>query len=802
MHARRHGLLIGIDRYPCLPGRDLSGCVNDARLMHGLLTTRFGFPAENLELLLDEAASRDGILGAMDRLRARVGEGDEVVVFYAGHGSRIALDEGGYLESMVAADSGRGDDDNRDVLDYEVDAFVRGLNAITPQVTLLFDCCHSGSVTRDVSAVGVRQVPLEARSLAAIGRMPAPKDAAPAGARTTVLLAACQANQLAAEYRDPDSGAAHGALTWYLARTLATVAGGATWRDVYRAIAPKLTARFPRQQPLVEGHLDRQIFAAEGEPQVLSLAVLGREGEHVVLSGGSLMGVTAGSRWRLSPTVTTGTPVEVTVTSAEPLKARALAPAEVETGWRAEALELRLPSPGMTIRVEAPVDRASALINEVQRSNRPKLLHIVEAEADADLVAYLLAPRVDGGPCPALGALDAETWAVVGRDGRLAVKARAASAGVEGLVDDLLRVARFQGLLLADAPDQSAELQAGVSLEVRPRGQAFADGVIPEGTPCDLLVHNRTRQPVYVTLLEFGTDMAIQSMLPMAGHPDDTTGGVLVEAGQTLDLARDYFSRDDRFDVADGLPLHLPDAFPWAAEPGEGGGIGHLAYRLLVTRERADFSFLEQAGTRTGAAVGGHPLADRLGVFHSGQGSRGFLPRAKAEAGPAPFAIVDQVVQVRGKPTREIPPGTGGKVMAFKILVGGVKVGTLAATTPDSSGKSYCHWTWAPKPGKAFTLDTPELLDKSKVEGFIEAARWTNPEFDAGWSSISSSSQVQQWWDVHDGGTLVAHMALAGNQLRWFGKNGQDRLPAAKLTFALRSGPPTGAARHAIDVPA
>ncbi|MEZ4467460.1 MAG: caspase family protein [bacterium] len=70
---RRHGLLIGIDRYPCLNGKDLSGCVNDARLMHGLLTTRFGFPAEGLELLLDEAASREGILAAMDRLRARVG---------------------------------------------------------------------------------------------------------------------------------------------------------------------------------------------------------------------------------------------------------------------------------------------------------------------------------------------------------------------------------------------------------------------------------------------------------------------------------------------------------------------------------------------------------------------------------------------------------------------------------------------------------------------------------------------------------------------------------------------------------
>ncbi|MEZ4467461.1 MAG: hypothetical protein R3F43_24215 [bacterium] len=536
---------------------------------------------------------------------------------------------------------------------------------------------------------------------------------------------------------------------------------------------------------------------------MLSLAVLGREGEQVVLSGGALRGVTPGSRWHLAPTVTAGTPVEVTVTAAEPLKARAVAPAEVDAGWRAEALELCLPSPALALQVRAPADRAAALVAEIRRANRPKLLDLVEEDGEAELVAWLLAPRESGGPCPALGALTAETWAVVGRDGRLAVRTRPA-AGVEGLVDDLVRVARFRGLLLADAPDQSAELRAGVSLEIAPRGEASPDGIIPEGTFCDMRIHNRTHQDVYVTLLEFGTDMAIASMLPMAGHPDATLDGVLVEAGGTLDLARDYFSRDPRFEVADGLPLHLPDDFPWAAEPGEGGGIGQLAYRLLVTRERADFSFLEQEGTRDiGQSQADNPLAERLSVFHSGRGSRGFIPRAKqASSGAGPFALIDQVVQVRGKPTREISPGTGGKVLFYKIYAGTVYKGKLAVPDPGT-GPSHGYWGWLPEASTMdFRLEPSGEVALADALGHMNASttvRLTNPEFGAVTSIPSAGSNPS--WAVKTGGALVAHVMLAGDKLHWYSAVTGDRLPNATLTFS-RASLPSGSARHAVDQPA
>ncbi len=45
----RRALLIGIDAYPRL--RQLSGCVNDVRLMRAILQDTFGFPPEQITIL-------------------------------------------------------------------------------------------------------------------------------------------------------------------------------------------------------------------------------------------------------------------------------------------------------------------------------------------------------------------------------------------------------------------------------------------------------------------------------------------------------------------------------------------------------------------------------------------------------------------------------------------------------------------------------------------------------------------------------------------------------------------------------
>ena len=88
----KRALLIGIDAYPKVV--PLDGCVNDVRLMQSVLIENFGFSADHVTLLVNEQATRDGILTAFDALVAATGPDDIVLVHYAGHGSQMADREG------------------------------------------------------------------------------------------------------------------------------------------------------------------------------------------------------------------------------------------------------------------------------------------------------------------------------------------------------------------------------------------------------------------------------------------------------------------------------------------------------------------------------------------------------------------------------------------------------------------------------------------------------------------------------------------------------------------------------------
>src|SRR5215213_3056481 len=148
----RWALLIGIDRYPNLGSEwQLDGCGNDVAIVHDTLSRRFGFQDDQFTVLRDEQATRDGILAAMEALVQRAGKDDEVVFFYSGHGSQQLdgpeKDEAdGYDETLVPYDSGRISHPNRDISDDEIYLWLLRLTARTPFVTLIFDCCNSGTI--------------------------------------------------------------------------------------------------------------------------------------------------------------------------------------------------------------------------------------------------------------------------------------------------------------------------------------------------------------------------------------------------------------------------------------------------------------------------------------------------------------------------------------------------------------------------------------------------------------------------------------------------------------------------------
>jgi hypothetical protein len=673
MPAARHALLIGINRYPKMPNASLQGAVSDMELMRSVLIDRFGFPAERTRSLRDAEATRAAIRGALAELAAAVGEGDIVVLFYAGHGSRMAdpRQPGRLIESMVPCDSGRGDQPNLDILDEEIDQWVQRVNEATPHVTLIFDCCHSGAVTRDAFGEATREIPADLRTPAEMfGGGPVPEilagpraitrgtaeDRGAAGwlpgRRRAVVVAACRADEYASEHKafTGEAVVRHGALTFFLGQALLQAPPGATWRDVFEQVAPRITAKYSRQHPQVEGGMDALLFGTEESRPSSYLQILAVSDGAVELGGGAAHGVRPGSRWTVrSPGARhSGAGDEVAALEVQTVRAATSAARVVEArdsgqlaaGLRAFLREQRLPEPGLRVAVAAPAEAGDRLAGSLAEE---PLLQLVEETGDADVLIRCLEPRETAGPadpCPGVGPLAERTWAAVGLDGRLAARLRPdRPEEIQSLLRDLIRVGRYRQLLDIDNPDPASRLKGRVSLRVQrwnPGQRAFSGAdpepiagvtVFREGEKAEFEIVNGHDAAVWVTLVQFGCDGKIELLLPMPGHATYARGGMRLEPGQTIRLAADYFRQDPRFTdaILEGLPLHLPKGFPWAAEPGEAADLGLVTLKLLVTPASADFEYVEQEAPRV-KAPGPNPLEKLAFLYTLGKGQRSLGP--------------------------------------------------------------------------------------------------------------------------------------------------------------------------------
>ncbi len=162
-------LLMGINKYQYISG--LKGAVNDVELMKITLIIKFGFKEENIMCLISDdnlqtnLPTRDNILLAFTNLIQQVkrNPGAVVTIHYSGHGSVQPNPNHptGQNETIVPCDSGRLkkdggliEDDSQvlpstDITDEEIRAFLSELSQYAAHVSVIFDSCHSESITRD-----------------------------------------------------------------------------------------------------------------------------------------------------------------------------------------------------------------------------------------------------------------------------------------------------------------------------------------------------------------------------------------------------------------------------------------------------------------------------------------------------------------------------------------------------------------------------------------------------------------------------------------------------------------------------
>lgn len=133
--GKYYALVIGNNNYRMLP--QLQTAMEDARVVSQLLEKEYGF---NVQLLLN--ANRNSILSAMNDYRKQLTENDNLLIYYAGHGTLEERNTQGFWLPVDA-------DLDSDVNWIPTDRITGIMNLMSAkQIMVVADACYSGIMTR------------------------------------------------------------------------------------------------------------------------------------------------------------------------------------------------------------------------------------------------------------------------------------------------------------------------------------------------------------------------------------------------------------------------------------------------------------------------------------------------------------------------------------------------------------------------------------------------------------------------------------------------------------------------------
>ncbi|MBE8971084.1 caspase family protein [Nostocales cyanobacterium LEGE 12452] len=265
-------LLVGIDNYPD-PKHRLDGCVNDITAITEYLNERFDPLEYQLHLLKlqDEQATREAIINGFRNHLCQAQKDDVVLFYYSGHGSQeLAPKEFWHIEpdhldeTLVCYDSRT--ENGWDLADKELAKLIAEVAEKEPHITIIMDCCHSGSGTKDpMQEAKERRFPADKRErpldsfifkLEDLDKLSDSRDRDPEKHPTGwkipkgrhVLLAACRDYETAKEY----PGKFRGYFSYYLLETLTKTNGKLTYRDLFARTNAIVRSESREQSPQLE----------------------------------------------------------------------------------------------------------------------------------------------------------------------------------------------------------------------------------------------------------------------------------------------------------------------------------------------------------------------------------------------------------------------------------------------------------------------------------------------------------------------------------------------------------------------
>ncbi len=246
--AENYAVLIGINDYP--GDAVLYGPVNDVRAMRDTLE-RYAFQQRNIKVLLNEGASKEGIIKALSDLRYTTSPGDFIVVYFSGHGtssfdSNMRLSMGDATGAVIPYDFDPSPEDPQKTLNSMIIG-KRDLRPIFAELDrdrslfVVFDSCYSGNAVRSVSRMAKGKPKFMPVQFLGTAPSYTGKAKEPYPYKNIIYMSAADDHEMARDLRAQDGthdGKAHGAFTDMLLQGLSGAAdtnhdGVITYEELY-----------------------------------------------------------------------------------------------------------------------------------------------------------------------------------------------------------------------------------------------------------------------------------------------------------------------------------------------------------------------------------------------------------------------------------------------------------------------------------------------------------------------------------------------------------------------------------------
>ncbi|KAK3984181.1 caspase domain-containing protein [Cladorrhinum sp. PSN332] len=489
--------------------------------------------------------TRDNVVAKLRRVLEEAKPGDFVYVHYSGHGTRRKVDRStspaGNLAFVLFEDNEHGCSYlNGNVLATCFQKMVeKGV-----LVTLVLDCCYSGSVLRagTVQGADIRAIDYDPAVDAASQQDPNPfgSDGALRNAHMLpdqwlinpdgyTVLAACGPHEKAWELQI-GGGQRRGALSYFLIEALSALRKSGvelTQQSLYQHLRTSIHASWPQQTPMRYGNKNFSFFGKLGiAPSTAFTPVYRTDDGRICLSAGEAHGVHKGDEYAVYPLDTpegavdrtSGTSVMVRVGTVRCLTSDLVGAGEaasvvsavkqIKTGWKAK-LVTHLSPRKTSVRLTAS---ASSQLRWTEAEKQQRFLHLCTEEDDTEPCIFHVALNeheeyeIRDGSLERIASLPTISLGMPGASGRI--------------MDVLKHLAMFKYFEGVENRTPNAAFEDSFSL--LPMHGSEASGVfeVRHGDQWGFSVENLGDRPLYLAIFNFKPSWQIANLVSQAGEGD------------------------------------------------------------------------------------------------------------------------------------------------------------------------------------------------------------------------------------------------------------------------------------------